>query len=79
MNQATDRIDASGSVDIFAAALRAVTGTFPPTPEQIEQHKTQKAELEYRATRARLERHDRKMATLKRAAKKVIRGEVDHE
>ena len=79
MKQAQDRKTATGSVDTFAAELRAVIGSWPPTSESMERLKTEKAELEYRATRARLERHDRKMAALKLAAKKVISGEVVYE
>lgn len=65
----------SGSVDLFAAELQAVMGTYPPTAEQVEEFKTRKAELASCTERARIEKRDRKMADLKQGAMKVMRGE----
>ena len=69
----------SGSVDPFAAELRAATGQWPPTAEQIEKNKTRKAELEFQSTKRRLENQDRRMAALKDAARRTLRGETGDE
>jgi hypothetical protein len=70
---------ASGSVDTFAAELRAVLGSWPPTAEAVERFKADKAEAEFQSTKRRLENQDRKMANLTERAKRVLRGDVDDE
>lgn len=79
MNQAPDNKTASGSVDTFAAELRRVIGSWPPTAEAMARFKAEKAELEFQSTKRRLENQDRRMAALKQAAMKTMRGEIDDE
>ena len=79
MNQAPDKQAASGSADPFASELRAVVGSWPPTAEAMERFKADKAELEFQSAKRRLENQDRRMAALKEAAPRTLRGEIDDE
>ena len=79
MNQAPDKPTASGSADTFAAKLRAVLGSWPPTSEAIERFKAEKAELELQSTKRRIENQDRRMAALKEGARRTLRGDIDYD
>lgn len=79
MNQAPDKQTASGSVDTFAAELRAVIGSWPPTAEAMERFKAKKAELKSAEERNRIIRRERHMANLKEGARRTLRGDVDDE
>jgi hypothetical protein len=79
MNQARDKQTASGSVDTFAATLRAVLGSWPPTAEAVERFKADKAESKSAEERNRIIRWERHMANLTERAKRVLRGDVDDE
>jgi len=79
MNQAPDKQTASGSVDTFAAELRAVVGSWPPTAEAIARFKADKAESKSAEERNRIIRRERHMANLTERAKRILRGDVDDE
>ena len=69
----------NGSADTFAAKLRAVIGSWPPTAEAIERFKAEKAELELQSTKRRIENQDRRMASLKEGARRTLRGDIYHD
>lgn len=79
MNQAPDKQTTSGTVDTFAAELRAITGTYPPTAEQMERFKAEKAELKFAEERNRIIRRERHMANLQEGARRTLRGDMDDE
>ena len=78
MNSQNNQTD-SGSVDTFAAELRAVVGSWPPTAEAMKRFQADKAELEFQSKKRRIENHDRRMANLKERTKRALRGDVDDE
>lgn len=73
----TENHTTSDSVDPLVAELQAVVGTFPPTAEQIAKNKARKTELEFQALKSRLENQDRKMAALKEAVRRKLKGASD--
>jgi hypothetical protein len=81
-----DNQTASGSVSPMAQFVHdelKKSGTrtwlgFPP-PEEREQLRAEKAESDALALRKWLEAKDRRMAALKQAAMKTMRGEIDDE
>lgn len=82
MNQAPDKQTASGSVDSFAAELRRVVGSWPPTAEVMERFKAElaeKAELEFQSKKRWMENQDRKMIELKKGAREVIQRNRDEQ
>jgi len=82
MNQAPDKQPASGSADPFAAALRAVIGSWPPTAEATARFKAElaeKAELEFQSKKRWMEYQDRKMMGLKKGAREVIQRNRDEQ
>jgi hypothetical protein len=78
MNTQNNQTD-SASADPFAAKLRAVLGSWPPTAEAIERFKAEKAELEFQSTKRRIENQDRRMAALKEGARRTLRGDIDYD
>ena len=70
---------ASATVNTFAAELRAVLGSWPPTAEAAERFKAEKAELKSAEERNRIIRRERHMANLTERAKRILRGDVDDE
>jgi hypothetical protein len=79
MNQAPDKQTASGSVDTFAAELRAITGTYPPTAKQIENFQAELAERDFHRLKRQVEAKPRRLAVLTERAKRILRGDVDDE
>jgi hypothetical protein len=69
----------SGAVDPFFAELRAVVGSWPPTAEEMERLKAERAELEFQSTKRRLENQDRKMVALKQATRRKLKVEISDE
>jgi hypothetical protein len=75
MKQITET-QATGSLQ---AQLRAVIGSWPPTPEQIEKNKAEKAELDFVAMKNRIIGRERRLEHLKERARRKLRGEFDDE
>ena len=71
MNEIIENQNQSGSVDPLAQ-IRSTTA------EEMEKNKTRKAELEFRLAKRQVENQKRKMAELKEAVIRNIRGEVDY-
>lgn len=79
MKQITETQRDGATVDTFAAKLRAVLGSWPPTAEAVERFKADKAELKAAEERNRIIRRERHMANLKERARRTLRGDVDDE
>ena len=77
MNKNIETTNGSGSFDSLAQQLKAVTGTWPPSPELLEKHKAEKANLQFQSERYYWERRERKMAGLKERGRKVIQRNRD--